>query len=226
MNRTRTFVLALMAPVSAIVVPPQGAEALAPTIGIVAIEGVAEFDKIPCPPPPPFGTGPCTGSFIGSWNGQAAGVVGTSRFETTWVAPSGSIGANFVYSELQCLALEGTVGIAKGTATASAAPGQVDGQWHVLGETFARDVVAVSAGFDFQWTRIGTGMTLVLTSFSLALDVAGLGPQQVADSHQLGVAVLAVSEPVPTRPPTCAEPLIDVKAQVVASVAVTPRAAG
>lgn len=175
--------------------------------GGLAFDGTAELSTFPCPPPPPFGTGPCAGEFNGEWSGSLAGVSTRSAYQVTWSAPPGSLHAAFDYAEWQCLGLETVLGLATGTGTATAVPGQVQGKWQVPGEGFARDIVGVTATFEFDWIRVGTTATLLLDPVSLTLDVAGLGAQPVITSPQTGVAAFVATHTDTVGVPTCATPL-------------------
>jgi hypothetical protein len=207
----------------ALFVTPAAAQA-APALGHLAFTGTATLPTFPCAPPPPFGNGPCAGSFAGAWTGHVAGVQGTSAFDVTWGA--GAVGATFQYSELQCLGLETVLGIASGSGSASSGPGQVQGKWQVPGEAFARDVYGVRVSFTFQWTRVGTSAVLVLSPFALTLDVTGMSPQLVASSKQYGAATFApTAHQSGPATPTCASPWQGVSGQIAGAVTVLPVAA-
>lgn len=187
------------------------ATAATTTSGTVAFSGSAHLPTFPCPPPPPFGTGPCAGTFTGEWSGRLGGLAGTSPFEVAWTThaddtSSGAVDAVFDYSELQCLGMETAVGIAAGTGTAAAGPGEVQGKWQVPGEPFAHDITGLSATFDFQWTRVGTAAVLVFSQFAVTITVSGLPDQTVARGGQAGAATFAFVPPT-TGVPTCAEPI-------------------
>jgi hypothetical protein len=219
-RRIRLAVATTTTAVSCLVLAAPAAAA-APALGYLTVNGTASLPTFPCAPPPPFGNGPCAGSFAGSWTGHVAGVQGTSAYDVTWGA--GSVGASFQYSELQCLGLETALGIAAGSGSASSGPGQVQGKWQVPGETFARDVYGVRLSFTFQWTRVGTSAVLVLSPFTLTLDVTGLSPQLVVASKQYGAATFAPTshQSGPTTP-TCANPWTGVAGQIAGSVTIAP----
>jgi hypothetical protein len=166
--------------------PP--ARATTTSAGGFNFAGTVNLPTFPCSPPPPFGTGPCAGNLRAQWSGHLAGVSGTSPFDVTWSAGGGAMSATFNYSELQCLGLELLLGMAQGTGTAVAAPGEVQGKWQVPGESFPRDVIGVTASFSFLWTRAGTTEVLSLAPFTLTLQVAGLADQTVVTGPQFGVA--------------------------------------
>lgn len=171
-----------------------------PARAAVAASGTAQFSgsatlpTFPCQPAPPFGNGPCTGDFNGEWTGALSGVSGTSPFEVTWNTsdePTAQITVNdFTYAEWDCnLGVAETVlGIARGTGTATAGPGQIDGNWYVVPNTFPRDITKVTLSFDFRWTRLATTAIIQLTRATLSLDVTGIGTVPVINSPQVGTA--------------------------------------
>jgi hypothetical protein len=219
-RRIRVIAAATAAALSCALFVAPGAGA-APAVGQITVNGSATLPVFPCAPPPPFGDGPCNGSFSGSWAGHVAGVHGTSAFDVTWAA--GTVSAGFTYSELQCLGLETALGIANGTGSAYSGPGQVQGKWQVPGETFARDVYEVRTDFTFQWTRVGTSAVLVLTPFSLRLSVTGVGWQNVAGPKQYGMATFApTAHQSGPAAPTCADPWRGVSGLIAGGVTVTP----
>lgn len=183
--------------------------------GTAAFQGSATLPTFPCSPQ----SGPCSGSFSGAWTGGLSGVSGTSVYSVAWSAPDGSLNAAFQYSELQCLAgVETLVGTATGSGSATAQPGQVQGKWQVPGESFARDIIAVSIDFDFSWTRTATSATIILYPLSISLDVSGLGPQVVVSaSEQAGSALFAPTSQSGSGVPTCDNPLTNVEG-VIAGV--------
>ncbi len=203
------------------------ASATTAAAGSATFEGTAFLPKFPCPPPPPFGTGPCIGSFTGQWAGHVAGVSGTSPFDVTWstVPVSGSASPAVVvsaltYAEWQCAAETETVlGIAQGSGTATVAPGQLQGKWQVVAEPFARDVVGVSLAFTFQWTRLGNTAALVFPSAVLQLNVSGLGWRTVISSAlQGGVATFAPTSSSGGGVPSCTNPLTNVTGTIAGTV--------
>lgn len=190
------------------------------TVGQIAFNGTATLPTFPCPPPPPFGTGPCSGSFAGDWSADISGMSGTSVFHAAWATTTGTaLDVAFQYSEWQCLtATESLLGLAVGGGTATAVPGQIQGKWQQPNETFARDVVGATMTFDFQWTRVLGNAVLTLEPVSLVLDVAGLGPKVVVDREQTGIATFALTSTGNTTVPTCSTPLTDVEGAIAGSV--------
>lgn len=176
----------------------QPATAATVASGGAEFQGRARLDTFPCQPAPPFGNGPCNGSFSGDWGGHLNGVSGTSPFEVTWTthdqagAPDNPqiVVDNFTYAEWDCnLGVAETVlGIARGTGSAWAEPGQIDGNWYVVPNTFPRDVIGLNLSFDFRWTRLGANALIQLTRATLSLDVTGIGWVVVIDSPQVATA--------------------------------------
>jgi hypothetical protein len=191
--------------------PPDANVALGTTAaGGAVFQGTASLPRFPCPPPPPFGTGPCAGSFSGQWTGQLAGTSNTSPFEVTWSTGS-TINANFNYYELQCLGgVETLLGVAGGSGTATAGPGSVDGNWLIPGELFPRDVIGVSATFTFTWARVGNAAVLNLDTASLQLNVSGIGWTTVISKPQTATATFAPTQSTGTGVPSCSNPLTNV----------------
>jgi hypothetical protein len=188
--------------------------------GGFVFRGTADLEAFPCSPPPPYGTGPCNGTFSGEWTGRLSGVSGPIRFEVAWSAPGDSLSAAFQYAEWQCTGLETVLGFAEGTATGRALPGQVQGKWQIPGETFARDIIGVSASFSFTWERAGTAAVLNLVPFSMTVDVAGLElPQQVVNTAQTGAAGFVATNTDPIEgPPLCGTPLTHVQGNIAGAV--------
>jgi hypothetical protein len=188
--------------------------------GGFAFHSPASLPAFPCSPPPPFGTGPCGGSFSGDWSGQLEGDNGDNPFSVAWSAPAGRFQASFQYAEWQCLGLETVLGIARGTATAVAEPGEVQGKWQVPGESFPRDIVRVMTAFSFDWVRIGASAALLIQPFSLSLEVAGMGTQTIVTQPQTGTAAFVVTgaEGIGGTVPSCAEPLTNVQGHVVGTI--------
>lgn len=178
-SRLKILVLAgsLMAPLLGLGAGP--ALATTATSGEAAFQGSASLPTFPCQPPAPFGNGPCNGTFSGQWAGHLSGVSGTSPFDVEWstINSAGThVTASFTYAEWQCAEFAETIlGIAQGTGTATVDPGQLQGKWQVVGESFARDIIGVNFTFSFKWTRVGTGAVLVLPSAVLQLNVSGIG---------------------------------------------------
>lgn len=165
--------------------------------GGAEFQGRAELDTFPCQPAPPFGNGPCTGDFSGDWGGHLSGVSGTSPFEVTWTTHDQAglfdpqlVVDNFTYAEWDCnLGVAETVlGIARGTGLAWAEPGQIDGNWYVVPNTFPRDIIGLHLSFDFRWTRVGATAAIQLTRATLSLDVTGIGWVTVINSPQVATA--------------------------------------
>lgn len=190
--------------------------------GSAAFHGTAALSRFPCPPPPPFGNGPCTGSFGGDWSGQLSGTQGTSPYTVTWTTvttDASAVSAGFQYAEWQCLdGAETALGFAIGSGTAHAGPGEVQGKWQVPGEAFPRDVVGVDASFQFTWTRVGNSAVLMLSPMTVTVSVAGLGAQTVITSGQTGVASFAVTSSGTTTAPTCATPLDNVQGAIAGTI--------
>lgn len=211
--------------------PPSGIQATSNTVtvtwapvvatGSAAFHGTAELSRFPCQPPPPFGDGPCTGSFGGDWAGNLSGAQGTNPYSVSWTTASGSaVHASFQYAEWQCLdGVESALGFAVGSGTASAGPGAVQGKWQVPGEAFPRDVVGVDATFQFTWTRVGNAAVIMLSPMALTVTVSGLGAQTVITSGQNGAASFAVTSSANTTAPTCATPLDDVQGAIAGTIA-------
>lgn len=195
----RRLVLALSILVPLLGMTDRAAVAATAASGGAAFSGTAELETFPCEPPPPFGNGPCTGDFTGDWAGHLSGVSGTSPFEVTWTThdepgdpadPDIEV-YDFTYAEWDCnLGVAETVlGIARGTGSATAGPGQIDGNWYVVPNTFPRDIVGLRLDFDFRWTRVGATAVIQLTRATLQLDVTGIGPATVIDSPQAATAM-------------------------------------
>jgi hypothetical protein len=189
--------------------------------GNAVFKGTADLDAFPCSPAPPYGTGPCHGSFSGDWAGSVAGTSGSSAYELTWSAPS-SIAANFDYAEWQCLSgVETILGSATGDGSATAAPGQIQGKWQVPGESFARDIIGVSAVFHFTWTRAATSAVITFDPASMTIEVAGLGPKLLGTGPQFGPAVFAATHTDPVQgPPLCSTPLTHVQGNIAGTVSI------
>lgn len=221
---TRTF--SRLAMMLAVALPFAGmsppAHATVTATGDATFNGTAFLPKFPCPPPPPFGTGPCSGTFSGHWTGHLVGISGTSPYDVTWTTSgAAAIGASFTYAEWNCSAqLETALGIAIGTGTATVNPGQLQGKWQVVGETFARDIIGVSMTFNFAWTRLTTAAAITMTQPTLKLNVSGLGWQTVltgADQH--GVADFTPTSSSATTVPSCATPLTNVNGVIEGNLA-------
>jgi len=181
--------------------------------GVITFDGTASLSTFPCSPPPPFGSGPCSGSFTGDWGGDLGGVSGTSPYDLVWETTTrDAVQASFQFYEVQCLGgLETVLGVAAGTGTATAAPGSVQGKYQVVGESVPRDIVGLTISFSFHWTRAGNTAVLSLAPISLSIDVSGLGPITVVSQPQTGVASLAVTSAANLGAPTCATPLQNVQ---------------
>jgi hypothetical protein len=187
--------------------------------GALVFKGTASLPTFPCPPPPPYGTGPCGGSFTGDWTGNMAGTDGRSTYNVAWAAPAGRLNASFQYAEWQCAGTETVLGLAIGTGTADALPGEVQGKWQVPGESFPRDIIRVTAAFTFNWVRVGTSAVLVLQPVNLTAEVAGLGPQTIVNTTQAGVAAfVATHSSSPGGVPSCAQPLTGVDGTIAGTV--------
>jgi hypothetical protein len=77
----------------------------------------------------------------------------------------------------------------------------------------------VTASFTFDWVRVGTSATLVIQPFTLAVEVAGLGAQNVVASPQSGVAAFMVTSTGPGGGvPTCEHPLTGVQGEIAGTV--------
>lgn len=190
------------------------------TVGEVAFRGTAFLPTFPCPPPPPFGTGPCAGNFTGDWSADVSGVSGTSAFHAVWNTTSGTaVNASFQYSEWQCLtATESILGLAVGSGTATVAPGGIQGKWQQPNTAFPLDIVGATMTFDFEWTRVLGTAVLTLKPLSLVLDVAGLPPQTVVTGEQNGIATFVVTSTDNTAVPSCDTPLTDVEGVIAGTV--------
>lgn len=190
------------------------------TAGGFAFDGTATLPRFPCGPPPPFGDGPCQGTFAGDWHGHLTGSAGADMFEVTWSTANGAATAAFDYAEWQCLGLEAVVGLARGTGGATAGPGQVQGRWQVVGENAPRDVYRVDLTFGFDWTRVGTATVLALRPVLMTLWVTGLGPRAVVTTPQTGAAAFVPTTTNGSGAPTCGSPISDVKGTIAGVVPV------
>jgi hypothetical protein len=181
--------------------------------GSLSFLGTASLSTFPCAPPPPFGSGPCNGSFSGDWGGHLSGLSGGSPYAVTWQTTThNAVQASFQFYEVQCLGgVETVLGVASGSGSATALPGAVQGKYQVVGETVPRDVTAVSATFAFHWTRAGNTAALSLAPMTVSIDVAGLGTRTVVSQPQNGVASLVVTSASNLGAPTCATPLNNVQ---------------
>lgn len=206
--------------ISAAALLPSPVAAATVATGDASFTGTASLPTFPCPSPPPFGTGPCNGSFSGSWSGNLSGVAGTSPFDVTWSTSGSGVSASFLYAEWQCAAgTETVLGIAQGSGTATAGPGQLQGKWQVPGEPFARDITAVSLSFTFAWTRLATSSVLVLNTSTLTLTVSGIGTVTVLTGQQVGVAAFApTSSSGVSGVPSCANPLTNVSGDIAGDI--------
>ena len=193
--------------------------------GDAAFNGSAFLPKFPCSPPPPFGTGPCNGSFSGQWAGNLSGVAGTSPYAVTWDTHSASlpkVNASFSYFEFQCLAsTELANGIAQGTGSAVADPGMVKGQWQVVGEPFARDIIGVTVTFSFQWSRVATAAVMTLSPATVQLNVSGLGLRTVSTAAQLATATFVPQQSTGSGVPSCANPLTNVTGLIAGALPIS-----
>lgn len=199
--------LAALVPFMATSAPP--AQAAVVASGAAQFSGTASLPTFPCQPAPPFGNGPCTGDFGGDWVGHLSGVSGTSPFEVTWTTtddPTPQITVNdFTYAEWDCnLGVAETVlGIARGTGIATAGPGQIDGNWYVVPNTFPRDIINVELTFDFRWTRLATTAVIQLTRATMKLNVTGIGWVTVINSPQLATASFVPTNAAGGGVPSC-----------------------
>jgi hypothetical protein len=162
----------------------------------VTVRGVTSFDAAaslpvgPCRAPEPSDDDMCNGTFRGDWSGALSGVVGTSPFEVAW-STNGDRGFDVRTFEYETWPCDRGIGVvpatARGSGSAFAGPGQIDGNWQVLGELFARDVLALELTFDFQWKRLtDTTATITLDPVALRLHVNGIGWVKVLASPQAG----------------------------------------
>lgn len=212
--RVLGLALALLTPIIGLGARPAGATTA--TVGSAVFRGTANLPTFPCPPPPPFGTGPCTGSFSGQWAGHIAGANGTNAFDVTWstldaTAPQVTV-SNFQYAEWQCAGgTETILGVAQGTGSAVVNPGQLQGKYQIPGETFARDIIGVQFNFFFQWTRLANAAVLVLPTATMQINVSGMGWRTVITSiPQSGVAEFVPTSESGQGVPSCANPLTNV----------------
>lgn len=188
--------------------------------GDIGFTGTAHLPVFPCNRDPLEGN-PCTGgSFTGDWTADLAGTAATAAFDAVWSTASGAaIRADYSYVEWECLhGVETVLGFAMGSGSAIAAPGEIQGKWHVVGETVGRDITGASMSFDFRWTRTLNSAVLVLERTTLTLDVAGVGPRVVVVGQQEGEAAFVVSPPDNGHLPTCDAPLTDVTGRIAGSV--------
>jgi len=204
--------VAAMAAPLALFSAPIAAHASAEATGDAAFRGTASLPTFPCPPPPPFGSGPCSGSFTGSWSGSLSGVAGSSPFTVAWSTSNPlSVQANFSYYELQCLdGTETALGVAQGSGTAVAGPGEVQGKLQNVGETFPRDITGVSVAFSFSWTRVGNSAVISFSPITAQVFVAGSGWVTVLTTPQTGTATFVPTQSTGTGVPSCANPLTGV----------------
>jgi hypothetical protein len=101
--------------------------------------------------------------------------------------------------------------VAQGTGSAVVNPGQLQGKWQVVGETFARDIVGVQFNFFFQWTRLANAAVLVLPTATLQVNVSGIGWRTVITSiPQSGLAEFVPTSESGSGVPSCANPLTNV----------------
>ena len=190
------------------------------TVGALSFEGAAHLPVFPCDRDPLEGD-PCTGgTFQGDWAAHINGVHGTSAFDVAWATATGSaMRAAFVYSEWDCFSgVETLLGFAKGSGSAEAAPGDVQGKWQVAGEALGRDVSGVTMGFEFTWTRTLNAAEVVVEATTLTLEVAGLGPRVVVTGRQLGTAAFVVPVAEGTALPTCERPWPNVEGHIAGFV--------
>lgn len=221
-RRARALLLVVSVAMPLIGLSSEPASAAVTTTGNMTFHGTAFLPTFPCPPPPPFGTGPCTGNFTGHWAGHLAGVSGTNAFDVTWattptpvLTPTSSamiLVNSFQYAEWQCAAETETIlGIAQGTGSADVVAGQLQGKWQQSNEAFARDITGITFTFSFKWTRIGNTAVLVLPTATLNLIVSGLPAQTVINNtQQVGAATFALTGSSNTVVPSCATPLTNV----------------
>jgi hypothetical protein len=191
--------------------------------GDMTFSGTATLAKFPCEPPPPFGNGPCTGTFDGEWSGHLSGHAGAGAFDVSWTtvqtAPDDGnrVHSDFDFAEFTCANIETVAGYASGTATADAGSGTVRGSYQVPGELLPRDVTHVSLAAHFTWVRVVNNAVLVFDTFRLVLDVAEYGQVTVVDGQQAGTASFAVAPPGPNLP-SCTKPWSPATASVVGDV--------
>jgi hypothetical protein len=211
-------VLALVAPL--VVLSAPHAHAASATTGDAVFSGTASLSTFPCQQPPPFGNGPCSGSFHGSWSGTLSGVAGTSPFQVAWSTSSPfSVQASFSYYELQCLdGTETALGVAQGSGTASAGPGEVQGKLQNVGDTFPRDVTRVDVTYAFTWTRVGNAAAMSFTPLTVVLAVSGIGSVTVVNSAQNGAAVFAPLQSTGTGVPTCSNQWTNVTGDIAGNI--------
>lgn len=197
--------------------------------GVVAFTGSAHLPLFPCNRDPLEGN-PCTGgTFAGDWSADLAGTAGAAAFDVTWTTASGrAIEADYSYVEWQCLhGVETVLGFALGRGSATAVPGEIQGKWHVAGETVGRDISGAAMSFDFRWTRTLNSAVLVLERTTLTLEVAGLGPRVVVVGQQEGEAAFVVSPGGDAAHlPTCDAPLTDVTGRIAGSVQLASSGSG
>lgn len=191
--------------------------------GAVGFRGQATLPQFPCPSSVLAGGGSCSGSFSGNWAGNVSGTSGGAAFSVGWTTGTtgtgSAVNATFGYSELLCLAgVETVAGVASGSGSASAGPGQVIGEWLTSGETVPRAVTNVTIDFGFTWARVVGGAVLTLNPTTLNLDVAGLGPRTVVTGTQVGAATFVIKSADGTTVPLCSTPLTNVQGEIAGTV--------
>lgn len=212
MRRLVSCLVVVAALVGSVAAPASATDAAA---GDVALSGTVTLPTYPCPPPPPFGSGPCTGSFAADWAGHLAGTAGAAVYDLTWATSSGSaMTGSVTYSALNCDELGARFGLGLGTASATVGANDVHGTWQVVGGP-AHDVIGVSASFSYDWGTVATASITVLDPFTLTVDVDGLGSQTVVASKQTGV--MAFAPPVVSGL-DCDNPVTNVTAPLVGDV--------
>ena len=209
---------------------PSPASAAVATTGSATFNGTANLPKFPCEQPPPFGTGPCSGTFSGQWTGSASGTQGTSAFSVEWTTqttqtnppPPPAVSANFIYSEWSCFGgSELGIGQAEGTGSATAGPTHVRGEWQVAGEQFSRPITNLTLTFGFSWARVGQSAVIDLVPVSMKLTVSGFAnPVTVISTPLKGYATFVpTSSGSNPHVPSCGEPLTNVKGVIAGGIA-------
>ncbi len=188
--------------------------------GAVAFAGETVLPRFPCPPPPPFGTGPCTATLSAAWDGHLAGTFGLDAFDVSWRTDPTGLTATFDYAEWKCVGTETLLGSAVGTGTAVAVRPDVAGWWQVPGEPFTRSVLRVSARFDFSWIRTGEAAVVSYGTLDIDVEVDGLGQRRIATGGRTGTAALAITGTDQLAVPSCAQPMTNAHAQLAGTTPV------
>ena len=209
----RTFIGAVLAALAFSVLPASPASAVA--VGQIAFQGNAALPTFPCTPPPPFGTGPCHGTLDGQWSGEATGTVAGGEFHVTWIPQP--LHADFSYYELQCVEPSTLLGAAFGTGWATAGPGSIRGDWQGA-SGLPRAITDLRLDFRFQWTRVGTSAAITFSAFDLSANISGLGWQRLSYASPLATATFVPLTVDNVHPPTCLQPLTNVRGVVAGQV--------